>query len=109
MTAPLAGKVAIVTGAGRMHGIGRAIALRLAKDGADVVVSALARTSEEMPAQEREASWRGAQSVADEIATTGRRSLALDVDVTKPAAVQAVGRRAGKGMGRIGILVSKAG
>ena len=109
MTAPLAGKVAIVTGAGRMHGIGRAIALRLAKDGADVVVSALARTSEEMPAQEREASWRGAQSVADEIATTGRRSLALDVDVTRPAAVQAMVRRTVKELGRIDILVNNAG
>ena len=89
MNGPLAGKVAIVTGAGRMRGIGRAIALRIAQDGADVAVSALARTSEEMPTQEREASWRGEQSVADEIATTGGRSLALDVDVTRPAAVQA--------------------
>ena len=109
MNGPLAGKVAIVTGAGRMRGIGRAIALRLAKDGADVVVSALARTSEEMPTQEREASWRGEQSVADEIATTGRRSLALDVDVTRPAAVQAMVRRTVKELGRIDILVNNAG
>src|SRR3989442_13124885 len=101
MTAPLAGKVAIVTGAGRMHGIGRAIALRLAKDGADVVVSALARTSEEMPAQEREASGPGAQSVADEIATTGRRALILDRDVTRPAALQAMVRQPAKAPGRI--------
>ncbi len=109
MNGPLAGKVAIVTGAGRMRGIGRAIALRLAKDGADVVVSALARTSEEMPTQEREASWRGEQSVADEIATTGGRSLALDVDVTRPAAVQAMVRRTVKELGRIDILVNNAG
>ena len=109
MNGPLAGKVAIVTGAGRMRGIGRAIALRLAKDGADVVVSALARTSEEMPSQEREASWRGEQSVADEIATTGGRSLALDVDVTRPAAVQAMVRRTVKELGRIDILVNNAG
>jgi len=109
MNGPLAGKVAIVTGAGRMRGIGRAIALRLAKDGADVVVSALARTSEEMPAQEREASWRGAQSVADEIATTGRRSLALDVDVSKPDAVQRMAGRTQSELGRIDVLVSNAG
>ena len=109
MNGPLARKVAIVTGAGRMRGIGRAIALRLAKDGADVVVSALARTSEEMPTQEREASWRGEQSVADEIATTGGRSLALDVDVTRPAAVQAMVRRTVKELGRIDILVNNAG
>ena len=109
MNGPLAGKVAIVTGAGRMRGIGRAIALRIAQDGADVAVSALARTSEEMPSQEREASWRGEQSVADEIATTGRRSLALDVDVTGPAAVQAMVRRTVKELGRIDILVNNAG
>jgi len=109
MNGPLAGKVAIVTGAGRMRGIGRAIALRIAQDGADVAVSALARTSEEMPSQEREASWRGEQSVADEIATTGRRSLALDVDVTRPAAVQAMVRRTVKELGRIDILVNNAG
>ena len=109
MNGPLAGKVAIVTGAGRMRGIGRAIALRIAQDGADVAVSALARTSEEMPTQEREASWRGEQSVADEIATTGRRSLALDVDVTGPAAVQAMVRRTVKELGRIDILVNNAG
>ena len=109
MNGPLAGKVAIVTGAGRMRGIGRAIALRIAQDGADVAVSALARTSEEMPTQEREASWRGEQSVADEIATTGGRSLALDVDVTRPAAVQAMVRRTVKELGRIDILVNNAG
>ena len=109
MNGPLAGKVAIVTGAGRMRGIGRAIALRIAQDGADVAVSALARTSEKMPAQEREASWRGEQSVADEIATTGGRSLALDVDVTRPAAVQAMVRRTVKELGRIDILVNNAG
>jgi len=62
-----------------------------------------------MPAQEREASWRGAQSVADEIATTGGRSLALDVDVTRPAAVQAMVRRTVKELGRIDILVNNAG
>ena len=109
MNGPLTGKVAIVTGAGRMRGIGRAIALRIAQDGADVAVSALARTSEEMPTQEREASWRGEQSVADEIATTGGRSLALDVDVTRPAAVQAMVRRTVKELGRIDILVNNAG
>jgi 3-oxoacyl-[acyl-carrier protein] reductase len=58
MTAPLAGKVAVVTGAGRMRGIGRAIALRLAHDGADLVVSTVARPLDAMPAPEQEAAWR---------------------------------------------------
>ena len=51
-------KVAIVTGAGRRRGIGRAIALRLAEDGADVVVSAIARSPEAMPQREGEAAKR---------------------------------------------------
>jgi NAD(P)-dependent dehydrogenase (short-subunit alcohol dehydrogenase family) len=109
MTTPLAGKVAIVTGAGRMRGIGRAIALRLAQDGADVAVTAMPRTPEAMPEHEREASWRGAESVAEEIGPTGRRALALDVDVTEPDAVQELVRRTIKDLGRIDILVNNAG
>jgi len=109
MTAPLAGKVAIVTGAGRMRGIGRAIALRLAEDGADVAVSTLARTPEEMPDQEREADWQGAQSVAREIEAMRRRALAIDVDVTKPDQVQRMVERTVKELGRIDILVNNAG
>ena len=109
MTAPLAGNVAIVTGAGRMRGIGRAIALRLAQDGADIVASAVARAPQAMPLNEREARWRGAESVAEEIRDLGRRSLALDVDVTKTADVQQMLTRTVKELGRIDILVNNAG
>jgi len=45
----LNGKVAVVTGAGRRRGIGRAIALRLAQDGADVCVSAVHREPGDFP------------------------------------------------------------
>jgi len=109
MIAPLAGKVAIVTGAGRMRGIGRAIALRLAEDGADVVVSAIARSPEAMPQREGEAGWRGAQSVADEIEAMGRHTLALDADITNPSAVQEVVKRTISELGRIDTLVNNAG
>jgi NAD(P)-dependent dehydrogenase (short-subunit alcohol dehydrogenase family) len=110
MNRPLTGKVAIVTGAGRMRGIGRAIALRLAEDGSDVVVSAVARSLEAMPSShEREAGWRGVRSVADEISALGRRALALDVDVTKPEEVQAMVERTVAAFGRIDILINNAG
>lgn len=103
------GKVAIVTGAGRMRGIGRAIALRLAGDGADVAVTAVARPPESFPEHERAAGWLGAESVAKEVRALGRRSLALDVDVTKPEQVQAMVQRTLDEFGRIDILINNAG
>jgi 3-oxoacyl-[acyl-carrier protein] reductase len=62
----LEGKVALVTGSGR--NIGRAIALALAKDGADVVVNARSNRQE-------------AEAVAAEVGELGRRSRALLADV----------------------------
>jgi len=109
MTAPLGGKVAIVTGAGRMRGIGRAIALRLAENGADLAVSAIARPAETIPDHEREAGWRGADSVAEEVENLGRRALPLDVDVTKPAAVQEMVTRTVNELEQIDILINNAG
>jgi 3-oxoacyl-[acyl-carrier protein] reductase/meso-butanediol dehydrogenase/(S,S)-butanediol dehydrogenase/diacetyl reductase len=109
MTLPLAGQVAIVTGAGRMRGIGRSIAIRLAEDGADVVVTALARPHEEFPEAERHAAWRGAASAAEEIRALGRRALPLDLDVTQPAQVQVMVDRTVAEVGRIDILVNNAG
>jgi len=109
MTVPVEGKVAIVTGAARLRGIGRAIALRLAEDGADVAVLAIGRPPEEMPDQERERGRRGVQSVAEEIEGTGRRGVAIEVDVTKPDQVQRMVKRTVEELGRIDILVNNAG
>ncbi len=105
----LDGKVAIVTGAGRMRGIGRAIALRLAQEGADVAVTAVARPPESLPPHEREAGWQGVASVAREIDGMGRRALALDADVTKPDQVRAMVERTQRELGRIDVLVNNAG
>src|SRR6185436_4569289 len=109
MTASLSGKVAIVTGAGRMRGIGRAIAVRLAEDGAAVVVTARGRAHEDFPEHERHAAWHGVQSVADEVRSLGRHALAFDVDVTDPASVQSMVQRTRAELGRIDILVNNAG
>ena len=65
----LDGKLALVTGASRPHGVGRATALALARAGADVVVTGLHNMD-------------GALSVAREIASLGRRSMALKLDAT---------------------------
>jgi 3-oxoacyl-[acyl-carrier protein] reductase/meso-butanediol dehydrogenase/(S,S)-butanediol dehydrogenase/diacetyl reductase len=104
----LSGKVAIVTGAGRRRGIGRAIALRLAQDGADVVVSGFPRAPSTFPAHEREAGWRGIESVADEIRALGRRALAVDCDVTVKAQVEQLVARTVAELRGVDILVNNA-
>ena len=61
----LNGKVAIVTGAGGRRGIGRAIATRLAREGADVVVTDIRRGPEAVRPEDHQAGWRGLPSVVD--------------------------------------------
>ena len=89
----LAGKVAIVTGAGR--NIGRAIALHLAAAGAAVVVNARSNKAE-------------ADAVVAEIKAAGGKAIAVLADVADPAAVEAMAQAALKAFGRIDILVNNA-
>ena len=71
----LLNKVALVTGASRYRGLGRAIALRLAADGASLVVTGRARAKEDRPINEKEMSWSGVRSLADEIKKNGGKAL----------------------------------
>jgi 3-oxoacyl-[acyl-carrier protein] reductase/meso-butanediol dehydrogenase/(S,S)-butanediol dehydrogenase/diacetyl reductase len=105
----LTGKVAIVTGAARMRGIGRAIALRLAEEGSAVSVTAVKRPPESFPEHEHESGWLGVESVAEEIRAAGGKALALDVDVTKPEHVHDMVDRTSAEFGRIDILVNNHG
>ena len=89
----LDGKVALVTGAAR--GIGRAISVRFAREGADVVVADLNEV--------------GARETAGEIEALGRRALALGVDVTGHDQIAAMVRRAVERFGRIDVLANNAG
>jgi len=89
----LEGKVAVVTGAGR--GIGRAIALRFAAEGAEVVC--VSRTVE------------NSAKVADEVRALGRRAWAHAVDVADAQAVEAVTTAILGETGRVDILVNNAG
>lgn len=105
----LSGKVALVTGAARMQGIGRATARRLAEDGADVVVSARPRDPSTFPDHERAAGWRGAASVADEVRALGRRALSVDCDVTDAQSVRAMIAQIVEEFGHLDIVVNNAG
>jgi 2-hydroxycyclohexanecarboxyl-CoA dehydrogenase len=90
---PLRGKVAFVTGAG--SGIGRAIARRLARDGARVAAADI--------------NLDGARQTEEMIRTEGGEALAVAVDVTRFESVQAAVRGATEALGRIDILVNNAG
>jgi 3-oxoacyl-[acyl-carrier protein] reductase len=90
----LTGRVALVTGGSR--GIGAAIALRLARDGADVAITY------------RVAADRAAQ-VVKEIEQIGRRGLAVRADCGDPAAVRRAVDTAAAELGRLDILVNNAG
>jgi meso-butanediol dehydrogenase / (S,S)-butanediol dehydrogenase / diacetyl reductase len=89
----LSGKVAVVTGGG--SGIGRAAALRFAADGADVLVADIAGDS--------------ADKVAAEIAGSGGRAIAMAVDVSDVAQVDAMVARAISEFGGVDILMTAAG
>lgn len=101
--------VALVTGAARQRGIGRAIALALAAAGADVAVHGSPRPPESYPEHEREVGWRGAASVAEEITAGGRRAVALEADLTDPAAPAELVAQTVEALGPPGILVNNAG
>ena len=105
----LKGKVAIVTGASRKLGIGRACALTLAHMGANVVVTGTGGpppggSSEE----ERGIGWRGTESVSEEIRALGPDSLALAVDVSDAQSVKDMVAQTLHHFGRVDILLSNA-
>ena len=105
----LEGKVAIVTGAGRLRGIGRASAVALAQLGADVVVTGTGRDPATFPPDEKAVGWKDIESTAEEVRALGRRALPLIVNVTNRQQVQAAVDRTIQEFGRVDILVANAG
>lgn len=104
----LSGKVAIVTGAGRLRGIGRATANVLARMGADVVVTGTGRDPATFPPDEKEAGWRDIDSTADEVRAFGVKALPVVMDVTKADDVQALIDQTVDELGRVDILINNA-
>ncbi|MYH41479.1 MAG: SDR family oxidoreductase [Chloroflexi bacterium] len=103
------GKVAVVTGAGRMKSIGRSIALELAKAGADVAVTGSGRPPERYPDDEKAAGWRDVASVAEEIEAAGRRALPVVSDVGDERSVRELLELTLAEFGRVDFIVNNAG
>ena len=89
----LNGKVAIITGGGR--GIGKAIAVTLAKQGADIVIADLLADE--------------AEATAAEVHSMGRRALVAKCDVSQKSEVDAMVQKTLAELGQIDILVNNAG
>lgn len=91
----LEGRAAIVTGAGTRRGIGRATALALAREGADIAIADL--------------NLAGAEEIAAEVRGLGRRALVVAVDITREEQTRRMAAETREAYGRIDILANCAG
>src|SRR5581483_5680217 len=108
MSSMFDGVVALVTGAARPRGIGRATALSLARQGADVACLDIGRPYDEAPAHAT-ASSDDLASVVAEIQTLGRRAVAVQADVSNAAQVDAAVAEATDTLGTITAVANVAG
>src|SRR5215468_1791021 len=96
------GKVAIVTGGGR--GVGRAIAVQMAEEGAHVVVVDIGAALDGSATDQHPA-----QEVVDEIKATGGKAIASTLSITEPQNAEAIVKAALDAFGHVDILVNNAG
>jgi NAD(P)-dependent dehydrogenase (short-subunit alcohol dehydrogenase family) len=104
----LEGKIALVTGAARYRGIGRAVALDLARRGADVVVHGRNRPVEEYPEEEQQIGWQGVESVVEEITALGQRAVGIESDFLDRSAPASLVEFGQDQLGPITVLVNNA-
>jgi NAD(P)-dependent dehydrogenase (short-subunit alcohol dehydrogenase family) len=102
------GRVAVITGAGRIGGIGEAIAQRLAREGADLVITDLCRDLPDVP-REKFGSWAELELIAERLRETGARVVPVRADVTDEAEVAALMARTEDELGRLDCLFNNAG
>ncbi len=104
----LLGKVAMATGCAGERGIGRAVARRLAADGADLVLTDISATSASGLPVKPSTGWHGLEAVAEEIQALGRRTLTARLDVRSAPQIDAVIQQTLASFGRLDILVNNA-
>jgi NAD(P)-dependent dehydrogenase (short-subunit alcohol dehydrogenase family) len=103
------GKVALVTGAARLRGIGHSTAVRFAMEGANVAVNGRARPLDEFPEEEKAEGWKGLDSVVEEIEKQGVRALGITADISEKKQVQDMIDKVLAEFGHIDFLVANAG
>jgi NAD(P)-dependent dehydrogenase (short-subunit alcohol dehydrogenase family) len=106
------GKTVLITGCGRVRGMGRAIALAFARAGADIVATDIAaggtRNENEEGLEEIRLGWKGLESLAAEIEGLGRRVLTQVGDVSRAADAERFAAETLARFGRIDVLVNNA-
>ncbi len=104
----LDGKVALITGAGGMRGVGRATVMKLAGQGADIALTDVHRETADLPPAEVRNEWGGIDTVSEEVQALGRRSLPVYCDLSDPAQIEQMVEQTMAQFGRIDILVNNA-
>jgi len=102
------GKVALITGASGMKGVGRAIALKFARLGVDLVLSDIKLKPEDMHPNQVRTGWRGIESVAEEVQALGVRCLPIFCDLKDHKQIEDMVNRSVEHFGHIDILVNNA-
>jgi 3-oxoacyl-[acyl-carrier protein] reductase len=101
-------KVAVVTGAGQMRSIGRAITMELARAGCDVAAVGTNRDPATFPDEEQAVGWRDVDSVAEQARALGRRAVALRADISCESDVVSLVEAVVAEFGRVDIVVNNA-
>ena len=104
----LEGKVALITGAGGMRGVGRATAHKLASQGAQIAITDVRRPIEDLPPGEVRAEWQSIDSVADEIRSMGGQALPVYADLSNADEIESLVAETVNHYGRLDIMVNNA-
>ncbi len=106
--AGLDGRVALVTGAGGMRGVGRATVMKLAGLGADIALTDVHRETEDLPPAEVRTNWRGVDAVSEEVEAQGRSAFPVYCDLGDSAQIERMVDQVIDRFSRIDILVNNA-
>lgn len=105
----LKGKIALVTGASKPTGIGYAISLALAREGADVIVCDLGHNLPGFDGYCRFAAMDEVEALAEKIRGSGKRSLVIQLDLTSKESIAEMAEKVKAEFGRLDILCNNAG